>query len=118
MDLISYKRYEEKLKELNPFYRWHLLDVEIKHSKVATQLQYSKNNLYDIIPFEKMQYGDSIFTPMSPKAWRKVRKFIFLPKYDKIKVKWRKGELRIWSLVVPPQKLRKPLRTFKIKPAA
>ena len=113
--MISYKGNEDKLHELNPFYRWKNLDRKLQFSKETKAFTYQR--MYKLIPFERMGYGDSVFVRLSLIYWHKIKREA--RRDPKIKIIYdntdkRNGGVRIWNMIVPTPKLKRPIRIYKL----
>ena len=113
--MITYATHKDKLMEINPFYPWQYLDHKIQHVKEKRIFKYDHIGIS--IPWEQMQYNDSVFIPMKPEIWRKIRRTARESPYIKIMYAWgreRKPGVRIWSRFVRPTPMRKPLKTYRL----
>lgn len=113
--MITFKGNEERLREINPYYRWKELDMELATSKQARMYVY--NRLFAAIPFERMKFGDSVFIPLPPRYWHKIK---WVTRKDPtIRILYEKepnkfGGIRVWRWTVSEPKLHRPRRRFKL----
>lgn len=112
--MITYKGNEERLDGINPYMRWKELDIELVVSKQARMFVYKA--IFSIVPFERMNFGDSVFIPLQPKYWHKIK--WFTRKDPNIRVMYETSTapwgMRVWRWTVPEPKLHRPKRRLKL----
>lgn len=114
--MITFKENKERLQEINPYYRWKEFDMELVYSKAAKLFAYKDIRL--LIPFERMKFGDSVFIPLQPRYWNKIKwlqgdptiRILYIDPPGS-KTPW---GVRVWRWTVPQAQIRRPRRRLKL----